>query len=311
MQALPIFYFPTTIVCIDDDSIFLDELKTILDTKYNVITFNNSKQALSELKNYTSPVAKVSFLQSLVEHEYYDAPNHAPINLDMNYLHKLSQLVDRTQEISMLIIDYHMPEMDGMELCVKLYDTQFKKILLTGFVDQHRAINAFNNKLIDGFITKSDINLLKSLTDSIKLLENQYFVELTATLRNNLEISHALPLSDPIFIRFFNNWIKENDIKEYYLIDKNGSFLTIDKHDKPSYFIVHTDYSLNSLIQLYQEDKQLASFMSDIGGRQKIPFFGQNVRVEEVAPTLWGNYLYSPNILEGREHYYWCSVAAG
>ena len=308
MQVLPIFYFPTTIVCIDDDDMFLDGLRTVLDTKYNVLTYNNSEEALMELKEYRSPVAKVSFLQSLVEHEYYDAPNYAPINLNINYLYQLAQLADRAQEISILIIDYHMKEMDGLELCAKLYGAPFKKILLTGVVDQQRAINAFNNKLIDGFITKSDINLLKSLTDSIKFLEDQYFVELTATLRNNLEISHVLPLSDPIFIKFFTNWIQENDIKEYYLIDKNGSFLTINTQNERSYFIVHTDYSLNGLIQLYQEDKQLAPFVSSIEARHKIPFFGQNLRADQVAPTLWGNYLYTPELLDGRERYYWCNI---
>ena len=166
----------------------------------------------------------------------------------------------------------------------------------------------FNNKLIDGFITKSDINLLRNLTDSIKLLEQQYFIELTKTIKNNLEISHSLPLSDPIFIDFFNEWIVANNIIEYYLIDKNGSFLTINSQNEQSYFIVHTDYSLNNLVNIYQEDEQLFQVINSFESRQKIPFFGQNISADDIAPRLWDNYLYKPNLLEGREKYYWCSI---
>jgi len=73
-----------------------------------------------------------------------------------------------------------MPNMTGLDLCYKLQDFPFKKILLTGEMQHEEAVKAFNAGLIDRFIRKYDPDLFSVLKTHIKILERQYFCGIPA-----------------------------------------------------------------------------------------------------------------------------------
>ena len=124
-----------------------------------------------------------------------------------------------------------------------------------------------------------------------------------------LETESKLPLSDQFFIDFFEKYCERNSIREFYLIDKQGSFLCIDNKGHRSYFILQTDRGIDAWLTLYSADKGLSKDeLALIADRKKIPFFGQGKEAWQIDSSQWSNYLYTANFLEGREQYFWAKI---
>jgi CheY-like chemotaxis protein len=66
-----------------------------------------------------------------------------------------------------LVVDYTMPQLDGIELCRRLGAASPRKVLLTGQVVTREVIEAFENNVIDAYINKSDSDFLEALRAAI------------------------------------------------------------------------------------------------------------------------------------------------
>jgi hypothetical protein len=127
-------------------------------------------------------------------------------------------------------------------------------------------------------------------------------------LFSHLEINRKIPFSDPIFISFFENWCKENKVREYYLFDKQGDMQVIDMDGKKSYFIIHTDSTLNEFCEIYQDNEDSYDLVASVKERKSIPFFGAGLEGWQLHPDEWFKHFYTPNIIKGREIYYWYEI---
>ncbi len=303
-MSLPLFSYPATIVWVDDDPLFLASVAQLLKDS-PAIVFNSPEQGIHFFKQYKPLLQHINFMRGYTEADSYDTLNHLPVDLNVSALKELYTNSERNGEVAVLVIDYNMPGMDGIELCRELRVLPMKKILLTGAADYQQAVAAFNEDLIDCFIQKDSQTLVQDILFHLKRLSQQYFIDRSRQLLNHLETDYPLPLSDPIFIAFFEEWCRNNEIQEYYLIDKNGNFLLIDKEGKKSRFIIHTDRTLGNFLELHQDDKESASFIDAVASRNKIPFFGEGVEGWELQPNEWAACFYSSEILVGQQTYYW------
>ncbi|MCC2624782.1 MAG: Response regulator receiver [Burkholderiales bacterium] len=313
-MSLPLFYFPTTIVCVDDNALMLKTLDTLIHSnikQHQVKKFDNSGGALDFLKNNASGISNIQFLRSFVEHEYCDLTNHSPVDLEISKFSELAENSNKVNEISLLIVDYEMPGLNGIELCQQLKDISAKKILLTAHGDYQKALNAFNNKLVDRFVVKGQNDTQDNLVAYIKSLTHEYFDDITAKLQAHLKVSGNLAVFDEIFIKFFNDLVLREQIKEYYLIDKNGSFLLINSLGQHSYLLVHTDSSLDYFVEIYNEEPDAEKYVKQVEGRGLIPCFGPDIYPEKINMQEWGKYFCKPQILKGAHAaYYWNIVKA-
>ena len=303
-MSLPLFSYPATVVWVDDDPLFLATVTQLLKNSHT-ITFNSSEQTIKFFRQYKPLLQKINFMRGYTEADSYDMLNHMPVDLNINALKELYTNSERNGEVAVLVTDYNMPSMNGIDLCREFRSLPMKKILLTGAADYQQAVTAFNEGLIDCFIQKDSKTLAQDILFHLKRLSQQYFVDRSRQLLNHLETDYPLPLSDPIFIDFFEKWCKKNEVKEYYLIDKHGNFLLIDKEGKKSYFVVHSERTLSDFIELHQDDKESASFIRDVQLREKIPFFGEGVESWELQPYQWVTCFYSSQVLVGQQKYYW------
>jgi CheY-like chemotaxis protein len=308
MISMPLFYYPTQIVWVDDDEIFLQSVCGRFENTFNIKTYSSPDECLSELQNKSVISAELPLLKGSKDHEEYDLIDHMPVDINLNSMHALRNNDKRYDETSVIIVDYNMPGKTGIDLCYELRSSPVKKILLTGEASNQLAVDAFNKGIIDCFIRKDEPTLSADLISHVKRLQLQYFIETSNPLLSHLEADYKLPQSDPQFSDFFEQWSKENNIHEYYLIDKNGILLTQNKSGEVKYFITHTDRSLDTFTKLYAEDLEVASFIEDINQRAKIPFFGLKKESWDYEFTQWTDHFYSPSLLHGRERYYWAVV---
>lgn len=306
MQHLPLFYYPTTAVFVDDNKTLLQCLELAFSKKIPLKTFDDPENCLIFIKKYISPLSKKTFIYSDKNSESYGLTD----NIDINF--KISSIVDiindqnRYHEISSFIIDHKMPKMDGLTLSKAISPLNIYKILFSGTVDDETVITGFNNDAIQKMLKKSDPFFEIKLLHYIQLNELCFFQSKTHKLLLLLESENKLPQSDAYFIEFFKNIIKEKNIAEYYLIDKNGSLLCIDKNGYRFYFIIHTEKSIDNWLMTYASDCNTAQC---IISREKIPFFGINKEAWQVDACIWGNYFYYANTITGREKYYYAIIS--
>src|SRR5947207_2988322 len=126
-------YHPTNVVLIDDNKNFLDSMMTQLGNKYSCSPYLDPRAALSFLKD-----------------EYTLTPFHTRlVSGDMKKIHHEIYNAQRFNETTVLIVDYCMPRMNGIDFLRKLKDTSMMRILLTGETGVELAVEAFNENLID------------------------------------------------------------------------------------------------------------------------------------------------------------------
>jgi CheY-like chemotaxis protein len=308
MKSLPLVYYPTTIHWIDDDPLFLNSVTTSVKTTHKLQTSASPTESLSYLKNQKPVLAGLPQFSADTHHNDYGLNHHIPTDLHLLSLSELMKHPKKGEDVSVVVVDYNMPNMNGLDFCKALQDSPIKKILLTGEMDQRTAIEAFNEGIIDCFLQKDSPNMVNDLEYFIETLAQEYFTDITKPMLAHLECEEKSPLTDNEFIDFFNHWKKSNGAVEHYLIDKNGSFVAIDAKDKTQFLVIHTDKTLDSFANLHDDTDQ-NELLSQVRNREKIPFFGIGKEAWEFETKTWGDYFVKPNMLEGRCRYYWSQNA--
>jgi CheY-like chemotaxis protein len=307
MRNLPTFYYPSTVAWLDDDENIISATKDLFE-KNKLITFTNPLECINYFSKYESPLKKTTFLKGLIGDDYYETVNHSPVDLNVPDLHQIHNFLERDKEITVIIVDYNMPEMNGIELCKQLKSQPVKKILLTGQATVQEAVTAFNENLIDRFIRKDSATLVRDIFNYVEELKNEYFREKTNGLLEHLETENKLPLSDPEYIKLFRKICTDNEIREFSLIDKKGSMMLIDRNDKRINLVIHTDQTLEAFTNLYDDEPEVALLMEIVKERKVIPFFGIGKESWEIETRDWIKHLYKPKTFIGREKYYYAYI---
>lgn len=305
MSILPLFYYPTKIVWVDDDEVLLQASTEIFSDANEIQTFSSPISCLHFFSTYVPFLKTVPFLRGKVECDDYDTINHFPVDINSELFERLPMQLERKNEVSIIIIDYRMPLMTGIELCRQLKHVPAKKILLTGDADTACAVSAFNEGIIDCYIRKDNPNIRDEINEYLEILSNNYFSDQSKSLLTHFETDRKIPLSDPVFVRFFKKWCKINEIKEHYVFDKQGNMQLINRQGRKSLFIIHTDRSLNEFNDLYQDGKNIKRYLAEVNERKIIPFFGLGMEAWQFDASRWGCHMFEPNMLVGREKYYW------
>lgn len=310
MQHLPAYFYRTTLLTLDDDTLFSSTISTLLSQDFQVKTFSSPQQLLEYVATHQQPQTNRHLIRDCSEHDQYDTAQHSLVDIDVTALHTHMRNPAKQDEISIIISDYDMPEMCGVEVFKRLTHLPAKKMLLTGAADQQIAIDAFNANVIDRYIRKDNTNIAQEIKKHAQMLANDYFMEQSKPLLNHLEAQRPSPLTDHLFADFFRRWCHENKIKQYCLIDKNGSFSVIDQHLKEHYFILHTDTSLNAFMELNDDEDNATEQLARIKDRSAIPFFGVGVDSWEIEPNHWAKHFHDAQTLQGSEKYYWSKVTS-
>ncbi len=309
-----ICYHPTTVGLIDDDKKYADSLKSILNLKnISCKVFASSPTALDFLVNQYKADTFISRCLGEVDDLEVDRIV-STFKYDVIF-HEIYRS-HRFDEIGVLVIDYAMPKMNGLELCQQLRanGATFKIIMLTGEAGKDLAVEAFNEGIIDKFFLKDTDNLMDKLTDSIQQLQQSYFLDLSATVLNAVDAASnqmLVCLDDPVFIKLFNSLLDKNKITEYYLVDESGSYLFIDANGKLNWLIVKTEDQMEGMefeltLDPYPIDDNLKKAIQN---REVLRHcFNQAEFPSLEKPAGWPEIFYPATKLAGKANYYYSYI---
>ncbi|MBW8309846.1 MAG: hypothetical protein K0M45_09495 [Candidatus Paracaedibacteraceae bacterium] len=288
MNTLPYCFFPTKVMGIGN-----------IDNRYL-----SPYQALDNLtKTVTSPI----FFDRLTTegHDLFDLSS-------LNYLYEEIYNLRRYETVSCLV--YHEKNLSQKSLSfLEEFDAiQAQKILVTQNKDEKAVITAFNEGLINFYVWAQDPQAPFLLNEFIQQSQHHYFRNFVNALIDPLlekwqqDHNTLSPLLDPVFIEFFQAFIKTHHITEYYLLDITGSFLLLDYEKQASVFFVFNEQSFREHGQavdrfLHSNHCLPAEIVEDLKSRRQticFPF------IYPSGPVHVERYIEPVQALQGQHNYY-------
>lgn len=306
--SIPTCYFPSTAVFVDDSRDFLLNFVLQLDEGLAYRIFDSPFEALECIHKKRCELEQLSqrCLSEYTEATNCPLTNHT-INVDLAAIHAEVYNSRRFSEISVVVVDYAMPGMDGIEFCKRIEDRNIKKILLTGQADEKLAIEAFNEGLIHRYIKKSDPDVASLITKSVHDLQLQYFQSMSDMVVRMLSVTSPSSLRDKKFGELFWDICKKKGIVEFYLADNSGSFLMLDEDAHISFLIVKSEADMRLHYDLALDNGASEEVLDQLVSGQKIPCLWQT---HTIAPQWneWTTCLVPAQKFVSDETYYYAYV---
>ncbi len=305
-MQLPIYHHPSLTVLVDDSDSFLRSLSFQLDPDLASKCFHDTRSALDWLNAQPHVRAPAAGAVQASFDTYGSTPEQCNVAIDIDRIHRISTQPQRFMTPSVLVVDYSMPQMNGVEFCAALAHLPCKKILFTGAADEKIAVDAFNRGLIDRYIKKSADDALDRLEEQIVALQAAYFSAQSEMLRDLLAVHHYTFVSDPALVRVVAEIRARHAIVEHYLYPNPAGILFYDSRGKARLMVVETEESMESHYEMARDNAAPMSLLAALEARCIIPYFHEGDGMYSAAfCQRWHQYCQPAQICEGRQRYYW------
>lgn len=307
------FYYPTTVVVVDDNKSFLEKFQYSIGKDILCKTYSDPEEALAYIQNTVKKDAILKHIIAVDEssEHYSHASGQLPLQYDVSKIYEHVYNKDRFSEVSLIIVDYAMPSMNGEELCRRLKQidgNSAKIIMLTGEADDPKAITLFNKGIIDKFLRKGQPNLEVDLKNSIIEMQKRYFLDLTYPIMQGLSSDKDSSLGDPIFRDLFNKIYLDIAASSYYLIELSGSFLFMDNAGVPTFLIIKTLDELEEIAEQIDKNKLPRKLIESVKNGELIPYFSHSSDDFDAEASVFEKHLYKAKKLKGKKDYVYALV---
>jgi CheY-like chemotaxis protein len=223
------FFHPTRVAFIDDDRSFLEFFPRTLGAGLPISRYDSPRQLLTDLAD--------GRIETHIDLKCWTSYNGRLAELDQEHLLGLDKTMifrrvfarQRFGSLSVAVIDFDMPEMDGLDLCHAISHLPCRKILLTGQATESQAVAAFNEGLIDCYVSKSDPRLKTTIRERILRYQRAFIADETRVLRHALRAETHVTWGDPGLGPLLQGLREERGIVEYYAVsDPAEGFLLVD-----------------------------------------------------------------------------------
>jgi CheY-like chemotaxis protein len=300
------FYFPTTTVLVDDHEEYLDVVPLLLDPMLRVRTFSSPRNALSALGNSGNrPVPGGGWL-----YRWKDRPTETQelVALDVDSIHRVVYDPERFAEVSVLVVDQVMPEIDGITFCQRLDNPNIGKVLLTGRADDATAIEAFNAGIIDRFIRKNDPQAIDKLQKAIVELQRRYFERASAFVSETLALGNFRFLRDPAFREVLRGISATFQPVEYYVHCNPTGLLLLDAWGIGRFLLVQTDDDLRTHFEIAADHGAPPDLLDALRDGDMLPWFDTRDGFYHEGVEPGTNNLYPATAVHGEQWYYYALI---
>jgi CheY-like chemotaxis protein len=302
---LPIYQHPTVTYLIDDSPVFLQSLAFQLDRRITSRSFYDTREALASLLRQHRLNAGVAPLRVNYDEQVMSL-ERCTIAVDIDHLYRQAHNPHRFDTPSVLVVDYAMPQMSGVQFCQAVRHLPCKKILFTGEGDEKVAVDAFNRGLIDRYVKKGDDDALERLEQEILQLQRQYFAARADTTRQLLVMHNFSFLTDPAVAVLAGELTARYGFVEHYLFPNPGGILFLDRDGHATLMVIETEASLISHFEVARDNGAPADLLGALVQARVVPFFyqGDGMYTQAVGAD-WQSYCLPAQTWRGRQTYYW------
>lgn len=302
-SKIPLYFYPTQIVFVDDNPQFLETLTLAFSQQFNVKSFDNTDAALKYINEYQ----REANLVAKDEKPKLQGDSDAWVKRVLTHqnIKRFDEM--RVKEVSVLVVDYSMPTMNGIEFCEKINNSAIKKVLLTGYATPAEAVRAFNNNTIHYYVKKNDENMLKELEDAIHQLQHAYFNELSSSQKAEAIDSETPFFADPKLAQYFEDTCESMEVAEYYYLSNPSRFELRTRKGNTLACVIYTEEDIEEHVQIMQEEGAPDDICKAIASRKFVPLFKTADGFYEPGMSNPTSAIYPATHVQGVVNYY-CAV---
>lgn len=281
---IPLCFYPMRKILLDDDCSYSQSILLKVHSK-NFTAYNSPKEALNYLiHEYKPNLVRSDFLAK--EQLLIDSSTQHSMNIDIG---KLQAMLQQTHhDINVILVDYHMPEMSGINFLKEIRHLPIKKALITGENDYKIAVDAFNSGLVDAYLRKDDPDFPSKIHNIISELEWKYFSDLSSLIS---DLPHFDFLRNVHFITMFKKLLQEENITSFCLTNTKGDFSLTNKANEKFHLSVISKSRLQNLLTAAEDDGASDDVTEKLRTGKAIPFFGTK-EYWEIPANEWDKFLY-------------------
>lgn len=245
-RKLPLHYWPTTVVFVDDSRALVDALE--LEFSFHRLPtrgFYHPQQALQYFREDPSALDRLAASIHFTDTSGADHQDQI-IHFDIQEVFRAIYDPKRFAIPSVMVVDYGMPGMSGMELCQALNTLPTKKLMLTGEATDDVGVRAFNERIIDRFLSKGHASMSEELLQNVDELLLAYFLDQTPAFAKRLYQDPLCLLGQAEYVDFAHKIFADHQIAEYYVLEKSGSLLMLTAQGEPFWLLVRDGATLNA-----------------------------------------------------------------
>lgn len=222
-MKFPLYHRPSALVFLDDETPYLEMLAIVLPREWSIRFHTRMRDYLAQVHahalQWEDDVAKHQEMVSL----WHKGKSLPSLVLDYWCTHQ-----QRYGLPSIAVVDYAMPAANGLEVLKASPSWPPYRVLLTGKADEHIAISAFNEGLIDRYLTKQNPDLVQQLTSA---LQQHYSAPMDfheGIWRNVLRRAQLQALQDRTVQQALVHWLKQHHCAEYVILPEPFGMLALD-----------------------------------------------------------------------------------
>jgi len=244
----PLVLLPKRVVYVDDQGSFLDILRKTMPKRLSREFIDQPDAALQALSQETTYWRGVESLLSRAHEARSDGEGEAPLYVKLYF-----QDWRRFHLTGVLIVDYAMPGLNGVELLKRLDNCPARRVLLTGEADAEVAVKAFNSGLIQKFIPKSTPNLFKEISSCSEEMHLSVCEHMGHLMRSTLRTDQIELLHEPAVVRGLQSKIEELNWIEYVVVGQPFGLLGMAHTGPLQWMQLETPDSMRQLAEAAEE----------------------------------------------------------
>jgi len=262
---------PTSLVLVDDHAQFLRDMEMNVPRDVLCKSFEDPREAKKWINDFGG-VEKNIVHRAISFHS--QSGEKVLLQCDIGLLEDGVMDADRFNLPTVLITDYMMPGMDGLELCASIDDPQVKKILLTGRAEEDTGIDAFNSGLIDGFVMKSRDDAADLVFALAAQLQRQYFTDLQNPFLSGSGLITGI-FDDATVIGRIQSIIEGGGYVEHYLTTYPFGYMAVTAEGRIGRIGIFSDADMMSQFRLAKEVNAPADVINKLESRSYAAMFYQ------------------------------------
>ena len=261
---------PASVVFLDDSEDFLRGLQGIFREPELNWFFSKPQAALDFVSSRNRGAAAIRLAGSTVSEieRASNALGRDPLNDETRF-----------EEIAAVVVDYEMPEMDGIRFLSSIGGVECTKILLTGAAGYREAVDAFNAGLIDAYLRKTDADMPAKLASALAQAKKKHCASRGHIGVHDIGAAYA----DPRVNALLGELAADENLVEYYWRPEQNAVLLFDAASNPSVFIAWDAHEW-----AFQVDT-----LADAGGPE---WLRRGLEDRSVMPVFWPYQAFHPGL---------------
>jgi CheY-like chemotaxis protein len=317
-MSIPPIFFPTRVLLIDDEPQVLRMTARLFRQRpevADVITFADAPSALAFIDEQRARLPALDAFAAARVRDEFDDDGPLPVvrrqvEIELAAVTGVLDAPARHELISVIVCDYAMPVMDGLEFFGRSAEPNTRRVLLTALCDEHRAVQAFNRGAIHHFVHKADAAGPRGLEAMLGEQARAFFRAHTSHLAAALALGPAgRLLVHPALPRLLQDVMQAGGHREYSFSAAPLGF-RLGGGARPASLVLADAGTYARTLRVVGEVEAPQALATALRARTILPVGRDGAPIYD-AGDAWAAHAIVPQVADGAEPLHWAVIERG